>query len=86
MVLFIQNQVFPMTMKQGTKNIHFIRASYIYIPWCPGGPDWLCSGCNESNESITIHILGISVLHDSIGGSGWDLIGGGKRVRELHGL
>ena len=30
--------------------------------------------------------MGIPVLHDSIGGSGWDLISGGKRVGELHGL
>ena len=29
---------------------------------------------------------GIQVLHDSIGGSGWDLIGGGKRVGELQGI
>ena len=28
---------------------------------------------------------GIPVLHDSIGGSGWDLVSGGKRVGELHG-
>ena len=27
---------------------------------------------------------GIPVLHDSIGGSGWDLVSGGKRVGELH--
>ena len=30
--------------------------------------------------------FGIPVLHDSISGSGWDLISGGKRVGELHGL
>ena len=33
-----------------------------------------------------ITFLGIPVLHDSIGGSGWDLISGGKRVGELHNL
>ena len=27
-------------------------------------------------------VMGIPVLHDSIGGSGWDLISGGKRVGE----
>ena len=30
--------------------------------------------------------MGIPVLHDSVGGSGWDLISGGKRVGKLHGL
>ena len=29
---------------------------------------------------------GIPVINDYIGGSGWDLISGGKRVGELHGL
>ena len=29
---------------------------------------------------------GIPVLHDSISGSGWDLISGGKKVGEIHGL
>ena len=41
---------------------------------------------------ICIYILfynkkfGIPVLHHSIGGSGWDLISGGKRLGELLGL
>ena len=30
--------------------------------------------------------LGIPVLHDSNSGSGWDLISGGKKLGELHGL
>ena len=38
------------------------------------------------DTSKRIRVRGIPVLHDSIGGSGWDLISGGKRVGLLHGL
>ena len=37
-------------------------------------------------DDDSVILFGIPVLHDSIGGSGWDLISGGKRVGELHGL
>ena len=30
--------------------------------------------------------FGIPVVHDSISGSGWNFISGGKRVGELHGF
>ena len=40
------------------------------------------SGRGKDNNCL----MGIPVLHDSIGGSEWDLINGGKRVGELYGL
>ena len=37
-----------------------------------------------SKLSLHWSFNGIPVLHDSIGGRGWDVISGGKRVGELH--
>ena len=49
-----------------------------------------CPPAENQNRSVELRSMafmqtvGILVLHDSIGGSGSDLISGGKRVGELH--
>ena len=39
----------------------------------------------SSLEKQVIKKIGITVLHDSMGGNRWDWFSGGKRVGELYG-